>query len=101
MPQGEGDEVNVYFIPTKRFVPVNEVHAFLAQYGLVPDPRAQAAVNEADPAFADSHPNGSQWGDNCYLTFLRWLDERGVRCGRHGHGWGGRWFLSGVPTPRK
>ncbi|MCX6787897.1 MAG: hypothetical protein NT108_01890, partial [Candidatus Kaiserbacteria bacterium] len=65
MPQGKGDEVDVHFVPTKRFIPVNEVPAFLAQYGLVPDPRAQAAVNEADPAFAGEYPNGTQWGDNC------------------------------------
>jgi len=101
MPKGEGDEVDVYFIPTKRFVPVNEVPAFLAQYGLVPDPRAQAAVNEEDQAFADEHPNGSQWGDNCYLTFDRWIDGRDVYCYRRDGGWSDRWFLSGVPASRK
>jgi hypothetical protein len=71
MPKGEGDEVDVHFVPTKRFVPVSEVPAFLAQYSLVPDPRAQAAVNEEDPAFADKVPNGTQWGDNCYLAFSK------------------------------
>ncbi len=101
MPQGEGDEVDVYFVPTKRFVSASEVSAFLAQYGLVPDPRAQTAVNEADPSFADDHPNGSQWGDNCYLTFLRWDVERHVRCYRYDYDWLDYWFLSGVPTPRK
>jgi len=101
MPQGEGDEVDVYFIPTKRFIPVKEVPAFLAQYGLVPDPRAQAAVNEADPAFADKYPNGSQWGDNCYLAFDRWRGERRVDCYRSGSAWNVDWFLSGVLAPRK
>mgnify|MGYP001589970598 FL=1 len=101
MPQGEGDEVDVYFVPTKRFVPADEVSAFLAQYGLVPDPRAQAAVNEADPAFADKYPNGTQWGDNCYLTFDRWYVERNVNCYRNDHDWDGSWFLSGVLAPRK
>lgn len=101
MPQGEGDEVDVYFIPTKRFVPVNEVPAFLAQYGLVPDPRAQAAVNEADPAFADEHPNGTQWSNNCYMVFGRWGVERCVSCLRSGSGWSDRWFFSGVLAPRK
>jgi len=101
MPQGEGDEVDVYFIPTKRFVPAKEVPAFLAQYGLVPDPRAQAAVNEADSAFADKYPNGSQWVDNCYLTFYRWRGGRDVRCDRSVSDWLDFWFLSGVPAPRK
>ena len=101
MSQGEGDEVDVYFVPTKRFVPADEVSAFLAQYGLVPDPRAQAAVNEADPAFADKYPNGTQWGDNCYMTFDRWNDERYVSCNRNDDDWDDSWFLSGVLAPRK
>ncbi len=93
-----GDEVDVYFVPTKRYVLAKEVPAFLAQYGLVPDPRAQAAVNEADPAFADECPNGSQWGDDCYLTFDNWCDARYMSCERDDGGWDGRWFLSGVPA---
>ena len=101
MPLGEGDEVDVYFVPTNRFVSVQEVPAFLARYGLVPDPRAQAAVNEADPACADERPNGSQWGKNCYLAFYRWDGGRDVRCDRGDDDWGGSWFLSGVPAPRK
>src|SRR3989344_1061665 len=92
MPKGEGDEVDVHFVPTKRFVPVKEVSAFLAQYGLVPDPRAQAAVNEADPAFADKYPNGSQWGDNCCLAFRRWFGKRDVSCGHCDDDWRDRWF---------
>ena len=101
MPLGEGDEVDVYFIPAKRFVPASEVPAFLAQYGLVPDPRAQAAVNEADPAFADEHPNGSQWGNSCCLLFNRWDDGRRVFCNRYDGDWDDDWFQSGVPAPRK
>ena len=101
MPLGEGDEVDVYFVPTKRFVPASEVPAFLAQYGLVPDPRAQVAVNEADPAFADKYPNGTQWGDNCCLSFCSWRGERSVGCYRRGNDWSDSWFLSGVPALRK
>ena len=101
MPQGEGDEVDVYFVPTKRFVPVEDVPAFLAQYGLVPDPRAQAAVNEADPAFADKYSNGTQWNNNCYLAFRRDGGVRYVHCLRDDNDWHDHWFLSGVPAPRK
>ncbi|MFA6407852.1 MAG: hypothetical protein WCW36_00015 [Candidatus Paceibacterota bacterium] len=101
MPIGEGEEVDVHFVPTKRFVPAKDVPAFLAQYGLVPDPRATAAVNEADSAFADAYPNCTQWGDNCYLTFDRWDDERRVCCDRSGHDWDDYWFLAGVPASRK
>ncbi len=101
MPKGEGDEVDVHFIPTKRLVPVKEVPAFLAQYGLVPDPRAQAAANEADPSFADEHPNGSQWGNDCCLAFGRWGDGRDVDCCRDDYGWDDSWFLCGVPASRE
>ena len=43
------------------------------------DPYAQAAVNEADPNFANDHPNGTHWKDKdgkwCFASFFRWLDE--------------------------
>lgn len=99
LPKGEGDEVDVYFVPTKRYVPVAEVPAFLAQYGLVPDPRAQAAVNEADPSFADTYPNGSQWGNNCCLAFRRWDGGRDVYCDRYDRVWHDGWWLAGVLAP--
>lgn len=101
MPKGEGNEVDVWFIPTKGFVSAAEAPAFLAQYGLVEDPRAAAAVNVKDNAFADEHPNAAQWGKNCYLTFGRWRDERGVYVYRGVSDWRGRGFLSGVPASRK
>lgn len=102
MPQGSGDEVDVYFVPTKRYVPAAEVPAFLAQHGLVPDPRAQASVNEADKAFADQYPNATSWGDNICLSFNRHrLRGRIVRCSRDERGWTSDWFLSGVPGPCK
>ena len=96
MPNGEGDEVDVYFFKVGRDLSVGEVEKEYALRGLVPDPRAQAAVNEADPSFADEHPNGSQWGNNCYLTFYRWRGERNVYCSRHDCDWDVSWFLSGV-----
>lgn len=98
MPRGEGDEVDVHFVPTGRLVPVGEYTAFLAQYGLVPDPRAQAAVNAEYPAFADEHPNCSQWGDSCYLVFRRWLDGRRVDCDRNDDDWDDNCWLAGVPA---
>lgn len=111
MPRGEGDEVEVWFVPAKRSIPPAEVPAFLAQYGLVPDPRAVAAANEADPAFADRHPNGAQWQDAegrfCCLTFI-WSSNatyaegaRYVGCNRAGNRWHGTWFIAGVPAPGK
>lgn len=68
---------------------------------LKPDPYAQAAVNEADPAFADDHPNGTHWKDKdgnwCYAAFDRWLgDERFVFVVRSDRAWFGYWFFAGV-----
>ena len=96
MPQYAEDEVDVYFIPIKGTLPVKDVAAFLAQYGLLSSPHAQAAVNEQDPTFADEHPNFSQWGDNCYLVFNRWLGVRYVGCDRDDDDWDDCWFVSGV-----
>ncbi|MFZ2167917.1 MAG: hypothetical protein WAV50_03575 [Minisyncoccia bacterium] len=97
IPKGEGNEVDVYFVP-KNSLPLlkKEISAFLAQYGLVPDPRAQAAVNEQDPSFADEYPNGTQWGDKNFLKFGGWGDRPGVSCGCDDDGWIAPWFLSGV-----
>lgn len=102
VPQSEGDEVDVYFIPTAgRIVRMGKIPAFLAQYGLVPDPRAQAAVNEADRAFADKYPNCTQWGNDCCLIFSRYDGERYIGCHRYGDNWGPNWFLSGVLVSHK
>ena len=101
LPPSDSGEMDVYFVPTRKYVPVNEAGVFLAQFGLVFNPRAQAAANEGDPSLADTVPNGTQWGKNCYLTFHRWRGGRVVNCDRGGFGWFGIWFLSGVPAPRK
>ena len=95
MPRGEGEEVDVYFFPAKRFMPVKEYEAELAKYGLVPDPRAQAAVNRDDLAFADTHPNGVQWDGNAYATFCR-NDERRVHVSRNDVDWYDSIWFGGV-----
>jgi hypothetical protein len=69
--------------------------------GLVPDPYAQAAVNEADPAFADDHPNGTHWKDKdgnwCFITFDYDDDDRGVSVNRSsGQGGLDGWWFGGV-----
>lgn len=67
---------------------------------LDPDPLAQAAINEADPAFAKDHPNGCHWplegGGYGFLTFGAWYDGRGVSCDRHDGVWRGGWVFGGV-----
>jgi hypothetical protein len=101
MPQGEGDEVDVYFLPIKCDMPTNEIPALLAQSGLVSDPRAQAAVNEDNHAFADKYPNVSQWGDNCCRLVFDWWNERRVFCGRSSYLCRDVLWIAGVPASRK
>ena len=100
MPRGEGEEVDVYFFKLGRMVKVGDLAKEYELRGLVPDHYAHGAVNEIDPAFADEHPNGTQWqeknGKYCCLCFNRWFDLRDVYCDRRGSGWGGNWWFAGV-----
>ena len=65
--------------------------------GLKPaDPISVAAVNEADPAFADEKPHGTHWKDAkgkwCYAAFHRWDDDgRHVLVNRYDSDWLDRW----------
>ena len=66
--------------------------------GLIPaDPYSLAAVNEADPAFADKYPNGTQWkdasGNYCCAFFDRWRGGRRVSVRWRGRAWGADWWF--------
>ncbi|MBU1083360.1 hypothetical protein KKE14_02905 [Patescibacteria group bacterium] len=101
MPQGEGDEVEVVFFKLGRWIGDNELEKEYELRGLIPhDPISLAAVNEADPDFADEHPNGTHWKDDasgawCFAAFNRGLVERFVGVGRSGDEWGGYWWFAG------
>lgn len=100
IPQGEGEEADVYFFKLDRYVSVGDLAKEYELRGLKPDPYAQGAVNEADPAFANEHPNGSQWQDArgryCYVAFFRWSDERNVDVYRFDNVWYVYWWFAGV-----
>ena len=69
--------------------------------GLKPaDPVSVAAVNEADPAFADEKPHGTHWkdakGNWYYAAFFRWNGKRRVDVDRSGNDWDDRWWFAGV-----
>ena len=70
-------------------------------HGLKPvDPYALAAVNEADPSFADTHPNGTHWKDKdgkwCFAAFGRWGVGPGVSVRRCDDVWDDDWVFGGV-----
>ena len=106
MPKGEGDEVEVVFFKPdlsqrNGFISDDDLEKEFELCGLKPaDPVSVAAVNEADPAFADEKPNGTHWkdakGNWCYATFRRWFGGREVRVRRDGSDWDDYWWFAGV-----
>jgi len=104
MPSGgTGVEENVImeFFRVGKNANDDEVAKAYEERGLVPDPYAQAAVNEADPAFADEYPNGTHWkdadGNWCYAAFGRLDAERNVNVRRRGVDvWYDDWWFGGV-----
>lgn len=106
MPKGDGDEVEVVFFKpdlSKRngHISDDDIKKEFEMRGLKPaDPFSVAAVNEADPAFADEHPHGTHWkdpqGNWCYATLYRWSDERRVNVLRYDDDWSGDWWFAGV-----
>lgn len=101
MPRGEGDEVEVFFFKLGRYVSDDDLEKEYELRGLKPvDSYSLAAVNEADPAFADEHPNSTHWKDAngkwCYVAFNRWNDERIVDVDRYDNDWDDYWWFAGL-----
>ena len=102
MPSGEGEEAEVIFFKLGKYVSDANLDKEYDLRGLKPaDPYSLAAVNEADPAFADEHPNCTHWKDAkgkwCFAAFRHGDgDERGVSVRRSGGGWVGGWWFAGV-----
>jgi hypothetical protein len=101
IPKGETEETEVIFFKIGRQISMDDLEKEYALRGLKPaDPYSQAAVNEADPAFADEHPNGTQWKDGdgkwCYAVFRRDVDERDLSVRRYDGDWGDYWWFAGV-----
>lgn len=64
MPKGAGDDVEVHFFKLGYRISNDDLEREYEQRGLRPaDPYSLAAVNEADPRFADTHPNSTHWKD--------------------------------------
>ena len=106
MPKGEGDEVEVVFFKPdlsqrNGFISDDDLEKEFELRGLKPaDPISVAAVNEADPAFADEKPHGTHWkdakGNWCYAAFGRWLGKSWVGVYRIDFVWDDCWWFAGV-----
>jgi len=97
---GASNEVEVVFFNLGRVVNDNDLAAEYEKRGLKPDPYAVAAVNEADPSFADEHHNGTHWknadGNWCFVAFDRYGSGRHVQVFRSVKDWRGDWWFGGV-----
>jgi hypothetical protein len=105
MPGGKATEVELHIFKldlSKRggWISDDDLEKEFDLRGLKPvDPFALAALNEADPAFADEKPNATHWkdvqGDWCYAIFRRWGGERVVSVRRCDGDWDDySWFAS-------
>lgn len=102
MPRGGiGTEtVTVEFFNLGRSASDDEVDRELEKRHLVSDPYAVAAVNEADPAFADKYPNSTHWknanGKWFFAAFDCVVGGRIVGVYRSDDDWDGCWWVGGV-----
>lgn len=110
MPKGNGEEAKLVFFKLDRsaydengWISDADLEKQFESRNLVPaDPYSLSAANEADPAFADEHPNATHWKDAngkwCYAAFSRWHgDECFVNVDRHGDsGWRDGWWFAGL-----
>lgn len=106
MPRGEGDEVEIVFFKPdlserNGFISDDDLEREFELRGLKPaDPISVAAVNEADPAFADQIPHGTHWKDAngiwCCATFCHWRGKRLVIVYRIDSDWLAYWWFAGV-----
>lgn len=106
MPKGLGGEVEIVFFKpdlSERdgHISDDDLEKEYELRGLKPaDPFSVAALNEADPAFADEKTHGTHWKDEngkwCYATFSRWGGERELVVYRDDVGWDGGWSFAGV-----
>jgi len=108
MSRGEGDEVELYFFKPDAlaydrngWISDADLEKQFELRGLKPaDPYSLAVVNEADPVFADEHPNATHWkdaGDHwCFAAFNRRSVGREVFVNRRDGKWSGGWSFAGL-----
>src|SRR3989344_6361523 len=112
MPKGQGDEVELVFFKldlSERDGPISDddLGKEFELRGFIPaDPISLAALNEADPAFAATYPNGTHWQDAdgkwCFAAFDCWHDdEREVDVCRSGRVLDDDWWFAGLRKSSK
>lgn len=93
MPRVEGG-FSATFVNLGCYVSCCELDEKLAKegWGLIRDPQGLAELNEANPVFADAHPNGTQWPyvdrTYAYVDFRFWNGAKFVVCSYRDDSWG-------------
>ena len=111
MPRSSGIPRKAVFFRLGRFISHDGLNQAVADHlraaGLNPnewemiDPISLAKINGDDPAFADTHHNGTQWKDSddkwCHAVFGKWGGERivSVNCSDD-DGWRDDWWFAVV-----
>jgi len=101
MPVGEGEEVEVVFFNPGRSINNKDLELQYEARDLKPaDPYSLAAVNEADPSFADDYPNTTHWksffGAWCNIDFYCLHNERRVEVKDLIRRWSDGWWFAGL-----
>lgn len=106
LPAGQGEEeVELhYFRHDKQYLTHDELALEYEMRGLIPDPQAQIADNEAGTGLTNTGTNGTHWkngqGDWCIIIFSQ---SGGTRCviisSKWGFRWHGDWLCAGVRKP--
>jgi hypothetical protein len=106
MPKAVADEVEVEFFKPdlserNGYISDDDLAHEYELRGLKPtDPVSVAAVNEADPDFADKTPHGTHWKDAdgkwCFAAFGHWDGKRRVGVYRRSDSWNDYWWFAGV-----
>jgi hypothetical protein len=106
MPRGEGEDGETIFFRLDLFergghITDADLDREYELRDLAPEfPDNLTAVNKADLAFADLHPNATHWRDAdgtwCYAAFLRWYDARELFIDRSDKSWPhSYWWFAG------
>jgi hypothetical protein len=106
MPRGKATEVEIFFLKLGRTIACADLEREIDALGFkFADPVALLKANQDDPAFADTHPNGTQWkdaeGNYCFATFDEWHGKRSVSVNQCGNRWGDYWFFALVRRGHK
>ncbi len=101
MPRATLQSGQIHFFKVGTTLKVGQPAQEAAKRGLrLVDPHTLAAFNAANPEFADTHPNGTEWddasGNACCAAFDRWGGGRSVSVGRNDNFWYGSWWFAAV-----